>query len=71
LISPSTGITWNWQLEWDNAPTYNVSLYDVDLYAAKDYIQQLKNEGKHVICYFSAGYDRASRIAVTYCCPLD
>jgi hypothetical protein len=43
-------------LSWDNAPSYSVSLYDVDLYLAKDRIQQLKDEGKHVICYFSAGY---------------
>lgn len=49
------GITWNWELEYANGPSYKVDLYDVDLYSQKDRMAKLKAEGKNVICYFSAG----------------
>ncbi len=36
--------------------TYHADLYDVDLFdTSKELIQEMKDSGKHVVCYFSAG----------------
>ncbi|RMD47057.1 MAG: endo alpha-1,4 polygalactosaminidase [Aquificota bacterium] len=57
-LSPDT--TWYIQLEVDNDhPLKDIkeaTVYDIDLFdASKEEIQRLKEEGKIVICYFSAG----------------
>jgi hypothetical protein len=50
------GSTWQWQLQGDINTSYNVDLYDVDLVETpQSVINQLKNRGDIVICYFSAG----------------
>ena len=47
--------TWYWQLQGE-LKKYSVKLYDIDLFdTSKDKINELKKEGKTVICYFSAG----------------
>ena len=49
-------ITWHWQLSGDLDTTKDVDMYDIDLFnTSKSTIQALKNDGKIVICYFSAG----------------
>ncbi len=49
-------ITWHWQLSGDLDTTRDVDMYDIDLFeTSKSTIQALKNDGKIVICYFSAG----------------
>ncbi len=49
-------VTWHWQLSGSVNTTYDVELYDIDLFDTSEaLIQQLHNAGKKVICYFSAG----------------
>jgi len=53
---PNTNTSWQWQLQGDINTAYDVELYDIDLFdSKKSLIKSLKNDGKKVICYFSAG----------------
>ncbi|MEJ2046027.1 MAG: endo alpha-1,4 polygalactosaminidase [Reinekea sp.] len=59
---PKPGTTWMWQLDNYDAINLNldVTVYDIDLFEGSEggtnsLIHQLKNQGKRVICYFSAG----------------
>jgi len=53
---PDTATSWQLQLQGDINTSYDVELYDIDLFDSnKTLIQSLQNEGKKVICYFSAG----------------
>jgi len=53
---PDTNTSWHWQLTGDINTSYNVKLYDIDLFDSnKTLIQSLKDNNKKVICYFSAG----------------
>lgn len=53
---PNINTSWQWQLSGKVNSSYNVTLYDVDLFDTNaTFIQSLKAEGKKVICYFSAG----------------
>jgi hypothetical protein len=48
--------TWQWQLQGDINIGYDVDVYDIDLFdAPSSIIEQLRSEGRTVICYFSAG----------------
>ena len=47
---------WNWQLTGELKMTVNAEAWDVDLFdTAPEEITQLHQDGKYVICYFSAG----------------
>ena len=70
--------TWNWQLNGTLNTTYNVDVYDVDLFeTSAATITSLKASGKKVICYFSAGSaenfrsDYASFLSTDIGKPLD
>jgi endo-alpha-1,4-polygalactosaminidase (GH114 family) len=53
---PDINTTWHWQLQGTINTSYNVKLYDIDLFDTDTAtIQSLKADGKRVICYFSAG----------------
>lgn len=53
---PDVNTTWQWQLQNSINTTYNVEIYDIDLFDCdKTLIKSLQDEGKKVICYFSAG----------------
>jgi hypothetical protein len=53
---PDTNTSWQWQLTGDINTSYDVKVYDIDLFDSnKSLIQSLKDNGKKVICYFSAG----------------
>ena len=53
---PAVATTWQWQLSGEIDVTYNVDLYDVDLFEVPDStIVVLQASGKKVICYFSGG----------------
>jgi hypothetical protein len=53
---PDINSSWQWQLEGSVNPSYNVDIYDIDLFDSnKTFIKSLKDHGKKVICYFSAG----------------
>ena len=54
VLNSST--TWQWQLQGELNKSYNVKVYDIDLFdTQKKTIEELKRSGKIVICYFSAG----------------
>lgn len=53
---PHVSDTWQWQLMGKINTSYNVTVYDVDLFDAPDAdLATLRNQGKFVVCYFSAG----------------
>jgi hypothetical protein len=53
---PNTYTSWQWQLTGEINTQYDVDLYDIDLFeTSNEEIQAIKNSGKKVICYFSAG----------------
>jgi hypothetical protein len=54
--TPHVSDTWQWQLSGTIDTSYNVGVYDIDLFDAPDaVIATLHSQGKHVVCYFSAG----------------
>ena len=54
--TPHVSDTWQWQLTGTIDTSYNVSVYDIDLFDAPDaVIASLHAQGRHVVCYFSAG----------------
>jgi hypothetical protein len=53
---PDQNSSWQWQLSGELNTSYNVDIYDIDLYdTSKENITILQNKGIKVICYFSAG----------------
>jgi len=53
---PDANTSWQWQLKYEVNTSYDVEIYDIDLFdSSKNLIQSLQNSGKKVICYFSAG----------------
>lgn len=53
---PEPGTTWQWQLTGRIDRSYDVTMYDVDLFDVPvRTIDALHDEGRIVICYFSAG----------------
>ena len=53
---PSPGTSWQWQLKGKLNTTYDVDMYDIDLFDnSKADIAALQAKGRTVICYFSAG----------------
>jgi endo-alpha-1,4-polygalactosaminidase (GH114 family) len=53
---PAAATTWQWQLQGTLNTTYDVALYDVDLFETpRATLAALRAAGRKVICYFSAG----------------
>lgn len=53
---PAADVTWQWQIDGTINPSYDVALYDVDLFdAPAAVLQALRVRGVRVLCYFSAG----------------
>ena len=53
---PAPGSTWQWQISGDINTSYDVDMYDIDLFdTPQSTINALKARGVIVICYFSAG----------------
>ncbi len=53
---PAPGTTWQWQLKGTLDTSVNVAMYDIDLFTTSDAtIKALRQAGRVVICYFSAG----------------
>lgn len=53
---PALESRWQWQLQGTINTSYDVDVYDIDLFDTRaQTFQQLQTQGKHVICYFSAG----------------
>jgi len=54
--APALDSRWQWQLQGTINTSYNVDVYDIDLFdTPAQTFQLLQAQGKHVICYFSAG----------------
>jgi hypothetical protein len=53
---PAVSDTWQWQLNGTIDTRYSVTMYDIDLFnTPKATMDQLKAQGRRVVCYFSAG----------------
>jgi len=53
---PGPGTTWQWQLTGEIDTSYDVEMYDIDLFDAPvGVIERLHDDGRVVVCYFSAG----------------
>lgn len=53
---PDINTSWQWQLEGTINMKYDVKIYDIDLFDTNaSTIRFLQNDGRKVICYFSAG----------------
>ena len=53
---PAPGTSWQWQLSGDLDLSYDVDMYDIDLFdTPAETIAALQADGRVVICYFSAG----------------
>ena len=53
---PHPGTSWQWQLSGLVEPSYDVQMYDIDLFeTSQSIIDALHADGRVVICYFSAG----------------
>jgi hypothetical protein len=53
---PQVSDTWQWQLQGTVNTSYDVDVYDIDLFDnSAAVIDQLHDDGRRVICYFSAG----------------
>jgi len=53
---PPPGTTWQWQLAGAVDPSFDVAMYDIDLFdAPQAIINRLHADGRAVVCYFSAG----------------
>jgi len=56
IWQPEPGTSWQWQLTGTIDTSFDVEMYDVDLFdVPQGTIQALQNAGRIVICYFSAG----------------
>lgn len=56
LWRPQPGTSWQWQLTGTLNTSFNVQMYDIDLFTTSEQaISQLKQQGRKVVCYFSAG----------------
>jgi hypothetical protein len=54
--TPVVGNTWEWQLTGTIDTSYAVNVYDIDLFdAPQATINQLHQQNRWVVCYFSAG----------------
>ncbi len=53
---PAPNSTWQWQLLGDLNTSYDVDIYDIDLFDSPiELISQLHSDRRRVVCYFSAG----------------
>ena len=56
IWQPAPGTTWQWQLQGEIDTSYDVAMYDIDLFdSPQSLIDELQGDGRAVICYFSAG----------------
>ncbi len=53
---PQPGTSWQWQLTGEIDTSFDVEMYDIDLFdTPQSVIEGLHEDGRIVICYFSAG----------------
>lgn len=55
---PGPGTTWQWQLSGTIDQSFNVQVYDIDMFdSSTTLITQLHNAGRAVICYIDTAYE--------------
>jgi hypothetical protein len=53
---PAPGTSWQWQLQGTIDDSFDVKMYDVDLFDVPDAVfERLRGRGVKIVCYFSAG----------------
>eukprot|EP00123_Amoebidium_parasiticum_P009206 comp19325_c0_seq1/m.22224 comp19325_c0_seq1/g.22224 ORF comp19325_c0_seq1/g.22224 comp19325_c0_seq1/m.22224 type:complete len:743 (-) comp19325_c0_seq1:434-2662(-) len=52
---PVRGVAWQWQLQGNIDRSFNVPLYDIDFDNSPAIFDKLHQDGRKVMCYFSAG----------------
>jgi hypothetical protein len=53
---PALDSTWQWQLQGETNMSYDVDVYDIDLFdSTPELIAGLHGDGRRVVCYLSAG----------------
>jgi hypothetical protein len=58
IWAPAPGTTWQWQLTGSIDQTWDVQMYDIDLFDTSiSVINSLHSKGRAVICYFSTQYE--------------
>jgi hypothetical protein len=61
--TPTPGTTWQWQLSGEIDRSFDVAMYDVDLFDTPvAAIEALAADGRTVVCYFSAGSHESWRV---------
>lgn len=56
IWAPSPGTSWQWQLTGPVDTSFDVEVYDIDLFdSPQSVIDRLHADGRKVVCYFSAG----------------
>lgn len=56
IWQPDPGTSWQWQLTGEINTSWEVTMYDIDLFDTPPVtIDRLHTDGRVVICYFSAG----------------
>lgn len=72
LHEKGVATTWTWQLSGSVNTSYDVDVYDIDLFdSSESLIQSLKQNGKKVVCYFSGGSSENWRSDFNDFCPQD
>ena len=55
---PKPGTSWQWQLSGTLDPSFDVEMYDIDLFGTSTaQIASLHGEGRRVVCYFDTAYE--------------
>jgi hypothetical protein len=58
IWQPMPGTSWQWQLSGSLDTSFDVEVYDIDLYeTSADEIAKLHGQGRKVICYFDTAYE--------------
>jgi len=53
---PGVNTSWQWQLDGDIDTSFDVDMYDLDLFETDpSVLQKLKEDGRFLVCYISAG----------------
>src|SRR3954451_7769517 len=53
---PALNTSWQWQLQWKVDTSVDVEMYDIDMFDnSKALVGSLHADGRHVVCYISAG----------------
>jgi hypothetical protein len=56
IWQPEPGTSWQWQLTGTIDTSYDVAMYDIDLFdTPQTVMDELHTDGRIIICYFSAG----------------